>query len=320
MYIQAATDSGTGMNVSRSDLFSVERVVIPIWLCQKNRILAWSAQLSINTVLQYIQRERAREQEIYGRESSLSIFENQCTFIHVYVYKHIYIKKCTSIYIYIYIYIHICIHTYMYTYICTYIYICDIVHAFECFLDMRHDLSMSVVWRITCVTWLVLTYQVPTRTCDKFMRVTWPMCMCEMTNSNKDKSRARAARDKTGNFTPNMHTPLQFRMHMHININAYVHIMHFCTHMCVYIQKLKAFCPPCNPHHFTTGLNLLHETKFSETSSWQKCFCELKISNSRISCRLNGVRRNWWCVSPNEAMLLKQVSNDRSFAHAAGEL
>ena len=145
------------------------------------------------------------------------------------------------------------------------------------------------------------------------------MCMCEMTT--RTRTRAVHALPET-----KQEILRQTCIHLYdsectsININAYVHIMHFCTHMCVYIQKLKAFCPPGDPHHFTTGLNLLHETKFSETSSWQKCFCELKISNSRISCRLNGVRRNWWCVSPNEAMLLKQVSNDRSFAHAAGEL
>ena len=38
----------------------------------------------------------------------------------------------------------------------------------------------------------------------------------------------------------------------------------------------------------STGLNLL----ISEISPWQKCFSELKISNPRISCTLNGVRRS----------------------------
>ena len=33
-------------------------------------------------------------------------------------------------------------------------------------------------------------------------------------------------------------------------------------------------------------------SKISKISQWQECFSELKISNPRISCTLNGVRRS----------------------------
>ena len=39
------------------------------------------------------------------------------------------------------------------------------------------------------------------------------------------------------------------------------------------------------------GSKPLARSKISEISHWQKCFSELKISNPRISCTLNGVRR-----------------------------
>jgi len=45
-----------------------------------------------------------------------------------------------------------------------------------------------------------------------------------------------------------------------------------------------------------TGLYLLHGAKISEISQWQECFSELKISNPRISCTVNGVRRSSWKV------------------------
>jgi len=44
------------------------------------------------------------------------------------------------------------------------------------------------------------------------------------------------------------------------------------------------------------GSKPLTQSKLSEISQWQKCFSELKISNSRISCTLNGVRRSSWKV------------------------
>jgi len=47
------------------------------------------------------------------------------------------------------------------------------------------------------------------------------------------------------------------------------------------------------PLHGSTPLTW---NKISEISHWQKCFCELKISNPRISCTLNGVRRSSWMV------------------------
>jgi len=40
------------------------------------------------------------------------------------------------------------------------------------------------------------------------------------------------------------------------------------------------------------GSKPLTRSKISEISQWQKCFSELKISNPRISCSLNGVRRS----------------------------
>jgi len=40
------------------------------------------------------------------------------------------------------------------------------------------------------------------------------------------------------------------------------------------------------------GSKPLTQSKISEISQWQKCFSELKISNPRISCTLNGVRRS----------------------------
>jgi len=40
----------------------------------------------------------------------------------------------------------------------------------------------------------------------------------------------------------------------------------------------------------------LTRNKISEISRWQKFFSELKISNPRISCTLNGVRRSSWKV------------------------
>jgi len=44
------------------------------------------------------------------------------------------------------------------------------------------------------------------------------------------------------------------------------------------------------------GSKPLTRSKISEISQWQKCFSELKISNPRISCTLNGVRRSTWKV------------------------
>ena len=44
------------------------------------------------------------------------------------------------------------------------------------------------------------------------------------------------------------------------------------------------------------GSKPLTRSKISEISQWQKCFSELKISISRISCTLNGVRRSSWKV------------------------
>jgi len=44
------------------------------------------------------------------------------------------------------------------------------------------------------------------------------------------------------------------------------------------------------------GSKPLTRSKNSDISQWQKCFSELKISNPRISCTLNGVRRSSWKV------------------------
>ena len=44
------------------------------------------------------------------------------------------------------------------------------------------------------------------------------------------------------------------------------------------------------------GSKPLTWNKISKISHWQKCFSELKISNPRISCTLNGVRRSSWKV------------------------
>jgi len=44
------------------------------------------------------------------------------------------------------------------------------------------------------------------------------------------------------------------------------------------------------------GSKPLTQNKISEISQWQKCFSELKISNPRISCTVNGVRRSSWKV------------------------
>ena len=59
-----------------------------------------------------------------------------------------------------------------------------------------------------------------------------------------------------------------------------------------------------------------------------KIYQDVNLTNPRISCTLSGVRIEWSedkflkgkCVSPNQAMILKQASDDKSFAHAAGEL
>ena len=40
------------------------------------------------------------------------------------------------------------------------------------------------------------------------------------------------------------------------------------------------------------GSKPLTRSKISEISQWQKCFSDVKISNPRISCTLNGVRRS----------------------------
>jgi len=47
---------------------------------------------------------------------------------------------------------------------------------------------------------------------------------------------------------------------------------------------------------FPHGSKPLTRSKISEISQWQKCFSELIISNLRISCTLNGVRRSSWKV------------------------
>ena len=44
------------------------------------------------------------------------------------------------------------------------------------------------------------------------------------------------------------------------------------------------------------GSKPLTWNKISEISQWQKCCSQLKISNPRISCTLNGVRRSSWKV------------------------
>jgi len=44
------------------------------------------------------------------------------------------------------------------------------------------------------------------------------------------------------------------------------------------------------------GSKPLTRSKISEISQWHKCFSALKISNPRISCTLNGVRRSSWKV------------------------
>jgi len=44
------------------------------------------------------------------------------------------------------------------------------------------------------------------------------------------------------------------------------------------------------------GSKPLTRSKISEISQWQKYFSELKISNPRISCTLNGVRTSSWKV------------------------
>jgi len=53
------------------------------------------------------------------------------------------------------------------------------------------------------------------------------------------------------------------------------------------------------------GSKSLHETKLSEISQWQKYFSELKISDPRISCSLNGVGRSFlkvvWVTEPGYA-------------------
>ena len=49
-------------------------------------------------------------------------------------------------------------------------------------------------------------------------------------------------------------------------------------------------------HILKHGSEPFTRSKLSKISQWQKSFSELKISNPRISCTLNGVRRSSWKV------------------------
>jgi len=107
-------------------------------------------------------------------------------------------------------------------------------------------------------------------------------------------------------------------------------------------------CLVSYPSHSYQGSKPLTWNKISEIFKWQKCFSELKISNPRILCTLNGVRRSSWKVvwvakwsyasetsvgwqiltdnrsfallSSNNRSFALLSSNNRSFAHAAGRL
>jgi len=88
--------------------------------------------------------------------------------------------------------------------------------------------------------------------------------------------------------------------------------------------------------HIPTGLNVLAKNRrnwcsqflrfrphsrnneISEISPEQKCVIQIEMSNSRISCTLNGERR--YCGWQNEAMLFKQTPEGRTCFHAAGAL
>ena len=64
----------------------------------------------------------------------------------------------------------------------------------------------------------------------------------------------------------------------------------YVTWLCVLRANFSAWP---DIHH---GSKPLTRSKISEISQWQKYFSELKISNPRISCKLNGVRRSSWKV------------------------
>jgi len=88
--------------------------------------------------------------------------------------------------------------------------------------------------------------------------------------------------------------------------------MSLCTHnsdhsLYNYFSISVQFFPRMAPHFLkkndspsnlaeSHGSKPVTRSKISEISQWQKCFSELKISNPRISCTLNEVRRSSWKV------------------------
>jgi len=70
-----------------------------------------------------------------------------------------------------------------------------------------------------------------------------------------------------------------------------------CRYVFMLVNRRACMCICIHIHEYIHiyiyhGSKPLTRNKISEISQWQKCFSELKISNPRISCTGNGVRRS----------------------------
>jgi len=92
----------------------------------------------------------------------------------------------------------------------------------------------------------------------------------------------------------------QIQLHLRSQNCVYIFFFSFLRKKSYVKTKSKAISPD-----FDLQISIYHiyiqiyhgskphtRSKISEISQWQKCFSELKISNPRISCTLNGVRRS----------------------------